>query len=176
MGIYISSYNGEPNAYNLVMKGGSLHTIASESSEANSYGICTANSSTIIIENDNIQIIAESSNASRTSAALYIGATPSGICAIGGEDSSSTNVLNYDSTIKAFGYTVEGSFTPAAYAVTSKGTNTGINDANADSPIISTEYFDITGKKLTGKPAKGFYIENNFHENGTRSSRTMGAF
>ncbi len=67
------------------------------------------------------------------------------------------------------------SFIPVS-TVTVTGGGTGINDTNADSPIIRTEYFDITGKKLNGKPAKGFYIENNTYENGARSARTMGAF
>jgi hypothetical protein len=66
------------------------------------------------------------------------------------------------------------SFIPVSSVTVSGGT--GINDANADNPIIRTEYYDVNGKKLSSKPAKGFYIENNFHENGTRSARTMGAF
>ncbi len=52
----------------------------------------------------------------------------------------------------------------------------GVYNPNADNNIIRYEYFDINGKKLNGKPTKGFYIESCIHENGSRTSRIMGVY
>lgn len=55
-------------------------------------------------------------------------------------------------------------------------TSTEIQQVDISNNIIRYEYFDMNGKKLKEKPAKGFYIEQGIRENGTRTSRTMGAF
>ncbi len=56
------------------------------------------------------------------------------------------------------------------------GNATGFTNTNADSDIIRYEYYNMNGAQLKEKPAKGFYIEQGIRENGTRTSRTMGAF
>ncbi len=62
------------------------------------------------------------------------------------------------------------------YYIKTATVGTSIDNPNAYSNIIRYEYFDTAGKKLKGKPIKGFYIESGVKENGLRTSRKMGAF
>ena len=49
-------------------------------------------------------------------------------------------------------------------------THTGINEITGDAKVISTRYYDLTGRELPAAPATGFYLQSTTYSNGATAT------
>ena len=78
-------------------------------------------------------------------------------------------LYSYDSSTKSYTYLGEGNTITVQYVYSS---STGIKTVSADSGVLSTEYYDITGRK-TSNPSHGVFIKKTRLADGTTKAQKI---